>query len=85
MDWISVKHKLPPIGEDVLVYCGENNYFISCLSDAALFYKDYLKKMCPPQDGLYKEGVRFYIGGGWAEEVTHWMEIPKFKINKEQQ
>ena len=49
MKWTSIKCELPQLNKKVLVYCGDDNFFISQLTDMNDFYKQFPKITCPPK------------------------------------
>jgi len=83
MKWTSIKCELPQLNKKVLVYCGDDNFFISQLTDMNDFYKQFPKITSPPKKDLYKKGIRFHsVGLSCQSLVTHWIDIPEFVIDK---
>lgn len=74
MEWISVKDRLPPDDEDVLVYHLDDKHIT-----VGYFNSDNVKSY------IESDGNTFYIDNGWETEipwapkgsVTHWMPLPK--------
>lgn len=61
-EWISVKDKLPELGEKVLIYgtCnGEKYYSVDILAP------------------YFDENVERFKSYRWHKEVTHWMPLPE--------
>lgn len=43
MNWINIKHELPPVNKDILVWCGINECFMAQYNDKGgylLYYSD---------------------------------------------
>ena len=65
--WISVKDRLPEVGEKVLVVTSNGSY--TCCST-------YIPKDCY---GTVIGKKRWKGSGSFVESITHWMAIPKLK------
>ncbi len=78
MEWISVKDKLPPLQQDVLVllttkpfsHVGANYMKVSCLYERILY---------APYDAEETKKDIFWMCSG---EPTHWMFLPDLPIKE---
>lgn len=72
MEWISVKDRLPPNSDEVLLYC-QNDIVQGYLKDG--IYKGSIMVTDNMYDG-YVNDRKICNQGGFDDFITHWMPLP---------
>lgn len=75
MKWISIKEKLPPLNQDVLVYyCGKKDWNKDL--DGMAISDRYIFRITSSSEGWETWRNPFeYFGSNY--EITHWMPLPE--------